>query len=100
MSKPIYKMYLLKFKEAGYQLSLEERNNIIAKTQESFQSVGAEMVISCDTIWSSEPWLSFGVQKYPNIEAVQEHAAQLMQFEWYRYVDAMTILGTESESQE
>jgi len=88
---------MVKFQEAGYQLSQEERQKIMAKMQESFESVGAEMVISCNTVWSSEPWLSFGVQKFPDIEAVQKHAAQLMELEWYRYVDAVTLLGTKDD---
>ena len=97
MSKPIYKLYLMNVKEAGYQLSEAEREELMAKMNASFDAVGGEQIIGCDCIWSSEPWLSFGVQKYPDIEAAQKHAADLAELGWYRYVDAMTVLGTEVE---
>jgi hypothetical protein len=69
---------------------------LLKKVHESLERVGGEVILSCDSVWSSEPWLSFGVQKFPDIEAAQKHGAELANFEWYRYVDAMTGLGTES----
>lgn len=97
MSKPIYQMYMAKGTEAAYQLGREGWEKLNAKNLESLASVGAEMIINCDSIWSSEPWLFFGINKFPDIEAVQKHAANLVQIEWYRYVEGKTLLGTESE---
>jgi hypothetical protein len=47
------------------------------------------------SVWSSEDWLAWGVEKYPDIEAVQKHAMSLFGMNWFQYVDSKTYLGVE-----
>ena len=73
MAKTIYKMFQTKATEAWYQLSKEERDALMSKVSESLKSVGAKSVLTCASLWSSEQYVIFGVEEYPDIEAVQKH---------------------------
>lgn len=78
-----------------YQLTPEEQKKIMMKNEESFKQVGGEEVVRCASVWSSEEWLSWGVEKYPNIEAVQKHANNLFNANWFEYIESKTSLGAE-----
>ena len=95
MSEPVYRLYLNNWKEAGWRLSEEERKEVSDKAAESYERVGGERIVDCDSSWSSEQWLGWGVQKFPNIEALQQHHRDMMEIEWYRYANSISILGTE-----
>ena len=94
MAGPIYHMFRARWKEAWFQLSKEERDTIFDKIGEALNKVGGKPVIICDSSWDSEQWWFWGVEEYPSIEAVQEHARLLNEVEWLRYVDSETLLGT------
>ncbi len=94
MTQPIYKMYLLRWKESWYQLSQEERESLLAKVDDSFKNVGGKNMLFCNSAWSSEAWLGFGVEEFPDLEAAQKHAEDLLKLNWFRYVEAMSVLGT------
>jgi hypothetical protein len=95
MSKPIYSLFLAKPTEAWYQLSQEEQNSLMEKVGPITEKVGGKNVVMCNSSWSSEQWQLFGVHEFPNIEAVQKHYELLSELNWLRYVDSMTVLGTE-----
>jgi len=95
MAQPIYKIWFVKYKEPWYKLTTEEQNKLFAQIQGSLKEVGAEGIIVCNAVWSSEEWLGWGVEKYPNIEAVQKHAEYLFGMNWFQYVESKTYLGTE-----
>jgi uncharacterized protein DUF6616 len=95
MAQPIYYAFVGKFKEAWYNLSTSERDELIKKIGEAMEKVGGKQVLFCASGWSSEQWQFFGVETYPDIEAVQEHNRLLFELNWFRYIDSMTILGTE-----
>jgi hypothetical protein len=97
MAQSIYKLYLGKPSEAWYQLSQEEQANLLAKVEELLEKVGGKTVVMCDSSWSSEQWPFFGVEEFPNIEAVQKHTQDLNELDWFRYIESMTVLGTESQ---
>ena len=96
MAKPIYKVFLAKPTEAWYQLSQEEQNSLMTKVTEALEKAGGTPVVMCDSSWSSERWHFFGVEIYPDIEAVQEATELQNEFNWLRYVESMAVLGTES----
>ena len=48
MSQPVYQMYMMKPKEPWYQLSEAEQAEMMNKINRSFESVGAENIVSCD----------------------------------------------------
>ncbi len=96
-AQPIYKLWLMKNTEAWYQLSDEERQAIGRKLEQAIEQVGGKLVLGCYSGWASEQWQAFGVEEYPNIEAVQQLTALHHEMNWFRYIDSMTLLGTKWE---
>ena len=94
MAGPVYKTFYARWKEAWFQLSKEEQDSLFEKIQAAMKKVGGKSMLICDSSWSSEKWWFWGVEEYPNIEAVQEYANMLNEMGWLRYVDSETLLGT------
>ena len=94
MDKPIYKIFLNRFRDAWYQLSDEERTNLMARADKDFQELGIKTVVLCDTSWDTEEWDFAGVAEYPDIEAVMQLRKRQDEVGWFRYFDAKAVLGT------
>jgi hypothetical protein len=94
MAEPIYKMYLGKTTEAWHVLSHEEKNKLLAKVQGVLGEAGGKQVLMCNPSWCNEQWHFFGVEEFPNIEAVQKHTKLLAELNWERYVESVSYLGT------
>lgn len=95
MAQPVYKVWLAKYKDAWYQLSQEEQNKMQERNLQSLKEVGAESIVFCLSYWADEEWLGWGVEKYPDIEAVQKHSDNLFAMNWFHYMESKTILGKE-----
>jgi hypothetical protein len=95
VAQPIYKVWFMKYKESWYKLSAEEQNNLMAQNAAFMQQAGGELILMRACVWSSEEWLAWGVEKYPDIEAVQQHANNLFGMNWFEYVESKTYLGVE-----
>jgi hypothetical protein len=95
MAGPIYKLFMMKPKEAWYQLPEEERNDLMAKVQEALQKVGGKAIVTCNSDWANESWMGFGVEEFPDVEAVQKLSELHNELDWFRYVEAFSMLGTE-----
>jgi hypothetical protein len=93
MAGPVYKLWMCKVTEAWYQLSEEEQNSIMAKSDESLKAVGGKLIIRCTPLWSAEQWMLFGVEEYPDVEAVQKHAENMFASGHFRYLEGMSMLG-------
>jgi hypothetical protein len=94
MAKPVYKMFMGHYTEAWYQLSADARQSLLQRLDEAGKSAGAKGIIECDSSWASERWTVFGVEEFPDIEAVQKHSALLNELQWFRYFETFTTLGT------
>jgi len=95
MATPIYKVWFMKYKEPWYKLTSEEQNKLMAQNAESLKQVGAESIIMCVCAWCSEEWLGWGVEKYPDLEALHKHTMTLFTVNWFEFIDSKTYLGTE-----
>ena len=98
MAGPIYSLFMFKPTQAWYQLSKEEQDKLMAKVGEALDRVGGKSVLMCNSAWSNEQWLGFGVEEYPDIEAVQKSKQILLELDWYRYVEGVSLLGSKWES--
>ena len=98
MSAPIYKLFMFRNTEAYYQASEAEQNEFLAKLDAAFQKAGGKRLVMCNSYWSSDQWQYFGVEVFPNIECVQEYAAALNELNMPRYVESISLLGTELPS--
>ncbi len=97
MTQPIYKVFLARPTEAGYQLPDKERNELWTKHNEAVEKYGVKSTLICDSSWTSEQFLFWGVEEFPSIEAVQEFHKVLNEIDWFRYFEAVTLLGTKME---
>ena len=95
MAQPIYKVWMLNYKDAFYKLSPEEQNKLTAKVNQALKDVRGERVVTCVSVWSSENCLAWGVEKFPDIEAVQKFAQLLFDLGQYQYIESTSFLGTE-----
>ena len=97
-SKPIYKLYMMKPKEAWFALSKEEQRALIKSdsdlSRKMMSRLGGRSILSCDCFWSTEDWLLFGVEEYPDIEAVQEYTRAFREMGWFKYFESRILLGT------
>jgi hypothetical protein len=96
--KPIYKLFLMKPKEAWYRLSKEEQQAMVNRdtelSEKRMKELGGRNILICDCFWSTEDWLLFGVEEYPDIESVQESTAWFRKTGWFKYFESKIILGT------
>jgi hypothetical protein len=95
MAGPIYKVWLMKYKEPWYKLTIEEQNKLMAQGGEALKQAGGDEIIMCASMWSSEKWLGWGVEKFPDIDAVQKHSEKLFSLNWFEYIDSVSYLGVE-----
>lgn len=96
MGQPVLKMYQMRYKEAWFTLTRQEQAVILEKVNEALKKVGGSHVTTCLSLWSSERWMGFGVERFPDIEAVLLHTQMLYDIGWYRYVEADSQLGIET----
>jgi hypothetical protein len=96
--QPIYKLYMMKPKEAWFALSKEEQRALIKSdsdlSHKMMSQLGGRSILSCDCFWSTEDWLLFGVEEYPDIKAVQESTRALREMGWFKYFESRIMLGT------
>jgi hypothetical protein len=95
MAQPIYKLWQGRFTEAWYQLPEQEQQQLLGQVMEALNSSGGRELVVCDAAWSNERWPVFGIEEYPDLEAVQRHEQLLTDLNWARYIDSRTTLGTE-----
>jgi hypothetical protein len=94
MDGPIYVFFRARPTEAWYQLSQTEKDNLFAKIDALGEPFGLKRVVNCNSRWSNERWVTFGVEEFPDIAAYQKYNSALEQADWYRYIDSETMLGT------
>lgn len=97
MTQPIYKQFRGRLTEAWYHLTKEEQESLFAKVEDALKQVGGERVVTCDARWFSDEWEGFGIEKFPDIEAVRKHKELLYEIDWYRYGQSECVLGTEMQ---
>jgi hypothetical protein len=95
MAQPIYKLWQARPTQAWHQLSKEEQQRMLGLVTEALNTAGGKELVICDAAWSNERWPFFGVEEFPNLEAVQRHEQILTDLNWLRYADSRTTLGTE-----
>ena len=100
MAQPIYKLWQAKWTDAWYQLSPDEQQHLSGQVEEALAQVGGKRVLVCASAWSNEAWLAFGVEEFPDLEAVQKHSQLLAELNWFRYIESITTLGTSFGSDE
>jgi hypothetical protein len=94
MAEPIYKLWMFRPTEAFYKLSKEERDSLANKAVEDIEKAGGKSVLMCNPTWSTERWWLFGIDEFPDIEAVQKLTELLVERDNFRYIEVESMLGT------
>jgi hypothetical protein len=97
MDGTVYKLWMVRPREAFYQLSPAERAAVGERARVALRQVGGSYVVTCNSSWCSEAWTAWGVERFPSIQAIQEHARLLEGMDALRYYDVVTLLGTPGE---
>ena len=92
MTQPIYKVYMGKWTEKMLNLPPDEQQTISAKMSAFRKEVGCEVVVFC-SIPGGEPWTFWGVEKYPDVEAVHKYDMLMYQIRWALYIESVSYLG-------
>ena len=95
--RPIYILWQARFREAWYQLSADAQQQLGAKLDAAREQAGGRRLVLCTTAWSDEEWGGFGVEVFPDVEAVQQHTQLLMDLNWFRYIESRSTLGTAAD---
>jgi hypothetical protein len=90
---PIYKLWMSRPTEAGWHLSEQEGNAVMAKIADLVKQCGGKSILQCDSAWSNEQWTGFGVEEWPDIEALQKYTALLYEKGIARYAENWSMLG-------
>ena len=94
MATPIYKLFMGTPKPHWYHLSKDEQEKLLAKVDTLLNQVGAKRIMMCNSGWSSEKWAFFGLEEFPNVEAVQRHSQLLAELNFpFQFLETFSILG-------
>ena len=75
--------------------SAEEQQRLLSLVMEALNTVGGKELVICSPAWSNERWPFFGVEEFPDLDAVQRHEQILIDLNWGRYIESRSTLGTE-----
>jgi hypothetical protein len=96
MTQPIYKLWQGRWTEAWHALPEGEQQRLLGQAMKALETVGAKELVLCDAAWSNERWPFFGLEEFPDLDAVERHAQLLQDLNWGRYIESRTTIGTQS----
>ena len=79
----------------GTSFHKEEQQRLLSLVMEALTTAGGKELVLCSAAWSNERWPFFGLEEFPDLEAVQRHEQILTDLNWARYIESRTTLGTE-----
>jgi hypothetical protein len=98
MGTKVYKLFMGSPNAAWYQLSKNEQEKLLSKVNSALEKVGGKRLAMCNSGWSSEKWAYFGIEEFPDAEAVQKHSDLLAEHNWpFQFAESFSILGTTME---
>ena len=100
MSKPIYKLWLMKNTPKLHQAMREDperAGKVMAEFAQAQKELGIERLITCESLWANEEFFGFGVEKYPDVEALEKNIQKERELGLFEYFEAFTLLGFEQE---
>jgi hypothetical protein len=90
---PVYKLYLMKPTLAANSLSPEQRTEYMKKHDEFMAQTGGKMLLTCDMVWSNEEFEYFGLEVFPNLQALTTYHECLRSIGWFAYFESKSYLG-------
>lgn len=90
---PIYKVWMMNYKPAWYELSKSEQDVVAEKVATSLAQVGGKRLLVATSLWADEKWAAWGIEEFPNIEAVMQFAGMEFEAQGFRYMKSWSTLG-------
>ena len=98
---PIYSLWYIKNDPqailARNSLSKEANEQLWKMAQKSMDENQVCMMLICGSYWSNDAYPAFGLEAYPNLEALQKYKADLEKLDWPLYYPGYSIMGTAVE---
>jgi hypothetical protein len=95
MGTPVYKLFMTTPRPSWYALPKDEQEKLLAKWEALLAQVGARRITLCNSGWSNETWAFFGLEEFPDVDAVQKHSQLQAEMNLpFQYVESFSILGT------
>jgi hypothetical protein len=95
MEQQVYKLWQGRWTEAWHALAAEEQRRLLGQAQKALDTAGGKQLVLCSAAWSNEQWPFFGLEEFPDIDAVHRHAQLLLDLNWGRYIESRTTVGTQ-----
>ena len=92
--KPIYNIWLMNYSQAWYDLSQAKQQDLMGKIYSSQPQFGGKTLLMASTLWDNEKWTAFGIEEFPDIDAVMAHSEALDKLQWFRYIKSRSSLAT------
>lgn len=90
---PIYRAYLSRLTPYGHTLSQETIDQAGRRAMQKAHENGGVALASAYTRWNNETWAYFGIERYPDMEAVVRYSQFLSTSDWYGVWEARSFLG-------
>ena len=91
---PVYRAYLAHETAFARQMEPQELESKYNLAGEAFKSAGGMPVLSAYMRWNNEGYEYFGIERYPNLEALIGYTQFLSSNDWYRIMESRSYLGT------
>ena len=95
MAGPVYKLWMVELKNSWHQLTPEQREQHLDKVRTALEEVGARNIVTVKSAPYDEQWQYFGLEEFPDIEAVGQFVERLQDIGHYRYFRTRGLMGNE-----
>jgi hypothetical protein len=95
MAQRVFKLWQARFTEAWHSLPQDEQQRLLGQVQGALETVGAKQLVLASAAWSNERWPFFGLEEFPDMDALQRHSQILIDLNWARYMESRNTLGTQ-----
>jgi 3-deoxy-D-arabino-heptulosonate 7-phosphate (DAHP) synthase len=92
MAEPIRRVWMSRIKKSFFELPQEEQDEMMAKISESFKACGGKFLGGGDCSKTSSKWHWFGMEEWPNAEALQQHAKNQEDMGWRPYMEEIVAV--------
>jgi hypothetical protein len=94
MSEKIFSLWFVhKLTQAYYALPKTDQDLLYQQGTNPSKRVGGKGLWGFNSYWSAEQYYGFGVDEYSSLVDLQNHTQHLESLNWYRYLNAFSILG-------
>lgn len=92
-NQPVYKLYLMKQTLAAITAAPEMRADYLKKHDAFLAETGGKVLLVCNMVWSNEQYEYFGLEVFPNLQALITYHEKLQSIGWFAYFDSKSYLG-------